>query len=81
MQRRKDARGRIAAALPSCSRAWPEWVGESEQAATECSCAGQSGPLRRCDRVEHALSSTRSHGILALNDQSSMSLWRLSWVW
>ncbi len=53
------------AALPRCRLAvghWPVRVGESDQAATACACAGQSGPLRRCDRVAHALSSARAHG-------------------
>lgn len=77
---RREIRGLITALLPSFSEAWTRGGRGWRQALRDCSCAGQRGPLRRCDSVEHALANAMSHGTLALDVQSLLALWRLSWV-
>ena len=49
---------------------WSIRVGEREQVAPACTCAGQSGPRGRCDRVAYAFSRVRSHTMPALDKRS-----------
>ena len=71
---RGAVQGLSTASLPSGSRVWGREGRGGRQALTDYSGAGHSKPLRRCERITHAVSSAKSYGTPALDDG------HLSWV-